>query len=242
MYGTVAAGMRPIEPPQAFQSSKIENEQRANQQNRRRERSRSRDSPRISPFPNQGSYYDDRNSSCCSTAFGEAASSSCKCVHHGPCTWPKDRHRDLSIRFPGMSRESFDELMLLQDEVMMETSSSNSDSVNFSRLSKEDEVVYFPVEPELVPASSSEICSCDYEYTSSSSIALNSSTSTCSSLELSSDESDGHEHSDEESETPRVLIMSCDANGSNDAEGPAKIESRIEQLFCLPGCQTIDAL
>lgn len=73
----------------------------------------------------------------------------CHCAHCGP--WLQDEYRDLSIRYPGMTKESFDEVMNLLDEVMMEGSADQIDV--------DDGMVYLPVEviqqvePALVPSS-----------------------------------------------------------------------------------------
>lgn len=73
----------------------------------------------------------------------------CHCAHCGP--WLQDEYRDLSIRYPGMTKESFDEMMNLLDEVMMDGSADQIDI--------DDGMVYLPVEdfqqvePALVPSS-----------------------------------------------------------------------------------------
>lgn len=151
--------MRRIELPQANSAKRGENAPRANM--RRRERSRSRDSPRNLPFPtrkfssDEGKNNDDDNNSPIGGGSAAApSSSSCNCASCGP--WPEEKYRDLSIRYPGMSKESFDQMMHALDEVAVEDTMSSSCSDSFSSIYSG--MTFSPVEPpEVVPASPSEI-------------------------------------------------------------------------------------
>lgn len=51
---------------------------------------------------------------------------------------PNPGHRDLSIRYPGMTRQSFDELISLLDEVVNEDSADHVEDA--------DGLIYYPVE------------------------------------------------------------------------------------------------
>lgn len=162
--------VEPSKAAMAAPASENANEHRANQ--RRRERSRSRDSPRNLPFPNRDFSPDDNKSDDVSYkaddddnyserrrepdvgASSGSSSSTCNCASCGP--WPEEKYRDLSIRYPGMSKKSFDQMLLALDEVVVDDLVSGSVSESFS--STYSGVTFSPVEPPLVvPASPSEL-------------------------------------------------------------------------------------
>lgn len=53
---------------------------------------------------------------------------------------PNSGHRDLSIRYPGMTKQSFDELISLLDEVVSEDSAD--------QIEEDDGLIYCPVHVE----------------------------------------------------------------------------------------------
>lgn len=121
---------------------------------RHRGRSRSRDTPRNVRFPTRGSTSTARDDGGDRIRAEPATPGRCTCEE---CS---NGLRDLSIRYPGMSRESFHQMMLMLDEVGELTGSSSSVSDSSSSLSMSiDSSQYSPAEPSprVVPASPSEI-------------------------------------------------------------------------------------
>lgn len=153
-------------------------QRRATGQRRGRGRSPSRDTPRSDVhFPRRESpprddysnnINNDSNSNVSDNVNKHTGVSSRRCNCECCCcsSPPPETDRDWSIRFPGMTREQFDDMMIfLDDPDLMSVGGSYDcdDSMDDFSTMRDDGVTYSPVEmPDVVPASPSELQQSQY--------------------------------------------------------------------------------